>query len=205
MVNNDAIRLLDFYIQQTSGNFAEDETAFATNVGVSCFLRSEFQKGDITSNRLFQWVFIAFYGMRVVPERGKIAFFERMEELRNNHSNLNAREVTEGLTPLMGKNYFSFATKMLNLLDDTTYPIYDSQVATVFQRPFTPEESRLDHQCLIYQDVIDTYRQLKEHPAIELFKTHFNCPQLGYMKILDSIFWRLGRIMEDNAEEFPWQ
>lgn len=205
MVNNNAIRFLDFYIQQTSGNFAEGEAAYATNVEVCIFLKSELQKGSIMNNRLFQWAFVAFYGMRVVPEHGKLAFFERMEGLRNNHSDLNAREVTEGLAPLMCKNYFSFVTKMLNLLDDTSYPIYDSKVANVFQRPFAPDESHLDHQCLIYQDIIDTYRQLEEHPAIELFKTHFNCPQLGYMKILDSIFWRLGRMKEDNGDEFPWQ
>lgn len=204
MVNNDAIRLLDYYIQQTSGNFTEDETAFATNVEVSRFLREEFRKRNITHNRLFQWAFIAFFGMRIVPESGRTAFFERMEALRDAHSDLNACEVTEGLRPAMGKYYFSFTTKMLNLLDDTNYPIYDKQVATVFQRPFTPGETRLEHQCLIYQDILDTYRQLEDHPAIKLFRNHFNCPQLGYMKILDTIFWRLGKILEDNAEEFPW-
>ncbi len=152
---------------------------------------------------MFQWAFAAFYGMKVVPESGKVAFFEKMEALRFAHAHLDAREVTESLRPEMGKNYFSFTTKMLNLLDDTTYPIYDSQVAIVFQRPFTLEETRLDHQCSIYQDILDTYRQLKMHPAIEMFRTHFNCPQLGYMKILDTIFWHLGKIMEDNAEGFP--
>ena len=47
MVNNNAIRFLDFYIQQTSGNFAEGEAAYATNVEVCIFLKSELQKGSI--------------------------------------------------------------------------------------------------------------------------------------------------------------
>ena len=205
MVNNDAIKFLDYYIQQTPGNFSDDKITFATNVAVSLFLRNEFQKGDITGNRLFQWAFSAFYGMGVVSSEGEKAFFEKMESLRDAHSDLNAREITEGLKPEMGKNCFSFATKMLNLLDDTNYPIYDSQVAVVFQKPFTPEETRLDHQCLIYQDIIDTYKSLENHQAIALFRNRFNCPELGYMKVLDTIFWKLGRWMEDNAEEFPWR
>jgi hypothetical protein len=29
----------------------------------------------------------------------------------------------------------------------------------------------------------------------------FNCPDLGYMKILDAIFWRLGKMLDEEGLE----
>ena len=31
------------------------------------------------------------------------------------------------------------------------------------------------------------------------------CPEMGYMKVLDTIFWKLGKDMEANYEMFPWE
>lgn len=201
MINQKAIRLLDYYLGDSQLFGTNNSSVFATNAAVFCFLKSEYHKGDITQNLIFKWCFSSFYGMGIVSTEGKDAFFKKMEVLRNAHSRVDARAVTEDLAKDMGKNYFSFVTKMLNMVDDETYPIYDSQVGIVFQKPFTPDETRLDHQVSIYKDICDTYRELRTYPIIEVFKNEFHCPGMGYMKILDTIFWHLGGILEKEGEE----
>jgi len=203
MINNNAIRLLDYYLTNNPGLL--EDPSFATNAAVYSFLKDEFLNGDVSCNPLFQWAFSAFYGMGIVPVEGKAAFFSKMESLRNTCAGICARQLTEELRPAMGKRYFSFATKMLNLLDDTGYPIYDRMVGLVFQKPFNPDETRLDHQHSIYLDIIDTYRSLKDHPIVGRFRKRFNCKKIGYMKILDSVFWKLGSMMDQNHEMFPWE
>ena len=189
MINYEAIRLLDHYFGQSPRFAADNSPSMATNAAVFSFLKSEYLKGDVTKNLVFKWCFSSFYGMGIVSSEGKDAFFQKMEVLRNAHSKVDVWAVTEDLTRDMGKKYFSFITKMLNMVDDESYPVYDSQVGLVFQKPFTPDESRLDHQTSIYKDICDTYKELRTHPAIESFKNEFHCPEMGYMKVLDTIFW----------------
>ncbi len=203
MINNDAIRLLDYSLNQFPDLL--DNNTFAVNSAVYTFLKEEFRKGDVCSNLFFQWSFSSFYGMGIVPFEAKDAFFSKMESLRGGSDRLDPRTITEELQPAMGKNNFSFVTKMLNLLSDTEYPIYDKYVGVVFQKPFTPEEKRLDHQESVYMDIIDTYRSLENHLVIEAFQSRHGCFGMGYMKVLDSIFWKLGKDMENNHEMFPWE
>ena len=200
MINYEAIRLLDHYFGQSPRFAADNSLSFATNAAVFSFLKSEYHKGDITQNLIFKWCFSSFYGMGIVSTEGKDAFFKKMEVLRNAHSRVDARALTEDLAKDMGKNYFSFVTKMLNLLDDESYPIFDRQVSIVFQKPFTPDETRLEHQVSIYEDIADTYKELRTHPVIEAFRNVFHCPEMGYMKVLDTIFWHLGGILEKEGE-----
>ena len=200
MINHDAIRLLDWYFRQPDP-FANDADAFFNNVTVFRSLKQHLLNGPVSGNGAFRRRFSSFYVMRFVPADAKNVFFAQMDELRERHINLDAKRLTEELQIGMGRYYFSFTTKMLNLLDDKVYPIYDSQVGVVFQRPITPDESRLDHQAAVYQDILDTYRELENHPVIEAFRTRFNCPDLGYMKILDALFWRLGKLLDENGLE----
>lgn len=200
MINVDAIKLMEWQFLQPYP-FAPNRRTYATNMSVFSFLKQEFQKGPVYDNYLFRWGFSSFYGMGIVPDSAQTAFYSKMEKLRYQHDNQNARTLTEELQVAMGKNYFSFITKMLNLLDDEAYPIYDSQVAIVFQRPFTPEESTFDHKEAIYQDILDTYRALRDHPVIEEFRAHIDCQGIGYMKILDTIFWCLGAMLDADGLE----
>ena len=200
MINQDAVRLLDHFFAQPSF-FTDNQAAFIRNAEEYALLKRQFHEGPVTGNPAFQRRFARFYGMRFVPAAGKNAFFQKMELLRNNHEGLDARLLTEELQPVMGQYHFSFATKMLNLLDDEVYPIYDSQIAVVFQLPYSPDETRLDHQEAIYRDVTDTYVSLKQHPVIDAFRTRFNCPEMGTMKVLDALYWRMGKFLDQDGLE----
>lgn len=200
MINQDAIRLLDHFFAQPSF-FTNNYAAFAKNAEEYSLLKREFCIGPVTQNPDFQKRFANFYRMRFVSAAGITAFFRKMELLRNNHDDLDARLLTEELQPEMGQYPFSFVTKMLNMLDDETYPIYDSQIGTVFQIPFIPEETRLEQQESVYRDVTDTYNALREHPAIADFRARFGCPEMGTMKVLDALFWRMGKILDQDGLE----
>lgn len=201
MINHYAIQLLDHYLETNMDLFVKEATAFKTNVAVYCFLKNEFKKGDIRNNVLFQWVFSSFYRMGMVSIENRKSFFARMESLRDKHSSLDAKHVTEELRTSLGKELFSFATKMINLLDDESYPIYDKHVAIVFQKPFRPDETALGHKASVYEDIIDTYKELRSHSIISDFKTTFHCPEMGYMKVLDALFWHLGHVLDGGGLE----
>ena len=203
MINTNAVRLLEYSLSHYPDLL--DNPVFAVNAAVFSFLKKEFEKGDIRYNLLFQWSFSSFYGMGIVSSEAKEAFFRKMESLRGCFAGQDARRITEDLRPAMGKSNFSFVTKMLNLLSDTEYPIFDKNVAAFFQKPFGPDETRLDHQESVYQDIIDTYKSLEHHPVIGDFRIRFGCQEMGCMKVLDTIFWKLGKDMEAKYEMFPWE
>ena len=175
--------------------------AIQTNVQVFELLKKELQASNPAENALLQWAFSAFYGMtRVSPDK-RFPLFQKMAEIKINSNDLDAKEITESLRLSMEKNYFSFVTKMLNLVDDEKYPIYDSHVAAIFEKPHVRGEDRLSHQMSVYQDIIELYKNLRDHTVISRFRAQFNCPDMGYMKILDSIFWVIGRNLLESDEE----
>lgn len=84
------------------------------------------------------------------------------------------------------------------------HPFFNDQVNLVFQRPFTSDETEIDHQIAIHIDRTDTYMVLRQHPILEAFRSHFNCPDLEYYEILDLVFWRLGTMLDaDGLESSP--
>ena len=199
MINEQARQRLEDWIAREWNSIDFLKTVIKTNIDVYQFLKTEYKKGQVIENSLFRWGFSAFYGMsRVVTLGAQEAFFNRFDDLRETHIQLDPRAITEELHNSMGKYYFSFVTKMLNMFDDEAFPIFDSQVSAVFEKPLQRGETRLAHQNSIYQDIRDTYLSLESHAIIKEFRERFNCPDVGYMKILDTLFWRIGKtLLED--------
>ena len=99
---------------------------------------------------------------------------------------------------------FSKAPKTIIAPSHKLHPIFDSLVELVFQRPFTPGETETDHQIEVHTDRTDTYMELRDHPIINAFRTHFNRPDFEYYEILDLIFWRLGAMLDaEGLEQTP--
>lgn len=194
-MREEIIQLFSDNTSDPNSFFKKHETTLKTNVEVFKFLKQRLKETNPSNDVLFQWVFSAFYGMPYISRHKRPPFFEKMQEINDNCDDLNAQEITENLAPLMGKKYFSFVTKMLNLIDDEKYPIYDSNVGLVFEKKHKP--CGKNYQMSVYQDIIDTYNQLKDKPIVDEFKSYFSCPDIGYMKILDSIFWIIGKDMKN--------
>ncbi|MEL3961886.1 hypothetical protein MKZ01_11455 [Lysinibacillus endophyticus] len=130
------ICLLTENINENSGgiiDILEEES-----VAVYVFLYNEFLKGDVTLNPVFQFMYRSFYRLdnAGLTSEFKTAYFELMQQYRNK-DNINPKEIIEELYKYKRRKgdhsiQFSFTTKLINMIDPT-YPIYDSEVARVFQ------------------------------------------------------------------------
>lgn len=199
-MNDFVNELFSIKVADAESFFEENKSVFETNILVFSFLKDELKRSDPTTNILLQWAFSTFYGMSHVPKDKRIYLFKKMQEIKSCHNELDAKEITESLAENMGKKYFSFVTKMLNLADDEKYPIYDKYVGRLFEKQHNKGETRLEHHMSIYQDIKNFYEGNKNHEIIKVFKEHFSSIKIGSMKILDSVFWVIGKEYYENED-----
>lgn len=188
------------------------------------FLKSRYNaKGKISEDYLFRWFFEAFYAM--IPRRYVSIdfiklFYEEMDKIRDekNRGDWDAAEIAKELYDKQLNNdkndtddknntkisfQFSFVTKMLNLADDTQYPIYDSKVALIFNCHY-PADSGVNQKVVKYKQQYDQikedYKNLLKNEAvqqiIDLFKETFDCKQMSDLRALDIIVWEMGKELD---------
>lgn len=182
-------------IDNINGNFdmwfRAHERELNNNIRQYYDLKVQSEACNVATDVAFQRRFSYFYGMRVVSRNHRIPFFQRMEALKHERPlNVETHTITRDLRPTMGKNYFSFVTKMLNMLEDDKYPIYDSNVCKVFRGRAL---YGIETQSEVYSDIIDTYQHLRNHEILNKYRQEIDCNGVGYMKILDSIIFEIGR------------
>lgn len=156
----------------------------------------------LSENRDFQKKFTSFYVMRYVSQKFRTNFFVKMDEIKNCKPTKldDAIEITRDLCKGEKSLQFSFVTKMLNLADDTQYPIYDSMVAKVFgfKELSGDREQKLETYKERYQKIFATYSELQKDTLIQKvltkFRTKFQCPNLSDFRVLDFICWQLGKL-----------
>lgn len=177
------------------------------SVAVYVFLYNEFLKGDITLNPVFQFVYRSFYRLDnagLTPEF-KTAYFELLQQYRSEHS-IDPVDIVNELYRYERRKgdhsiQFSFTTKLINMIEPT-YPIYDSEVARVFQFStyYIKDKEKKLARYLEQQDIIiQTYNQIIEEnllkkPIVQ-FDTRFKNYKLPLTKKLDFIFWTYGKIL----------
>lgn len=182
------------------------------------FLKSRYNaKGKISEDYLFRWFFEAFYAM--IPRRYVSIdfiklFYEEMDKIRDekNRGDWDAVEIAKKLYDKQSNNdknntkksfQFSFVTKMLNLADDTQYPIYDSKVALIFNCHY-PADSDVNQKVVKYKQQYDQikedYKNLLKNEAvqqiIDLFKETFDCSWMSDLRALDIIVWEMGKELD---------
>lgn len=193
MVNDYAIARLQEALGHNDNFWDENNALFENNVTIYLNLKQRMQQNDLRNDIEFQNQFTRFYVLYHMPTVVRPFFYEFFEAHRNLINNMTARAITEELREPLGKNYFSYVTKMLNMINDEVYPIYDRNVERIFHRPCGLYG--LDYKEIIYQDIADTYSDIIHSPLsifIESFRQRFNANGIGNMKVLDAIFWVLG-------------
>lgn len=152
----------------------------------------------------FEKAFSKFYAMgRFVSKDFIKNYYTVLNELRD-ITEYDVRRLTEKL--MSGeKIQFSFTTKMLNIMNDEKYPIYDSYVARAFG--LYPADSgnmdeKIDRYILNYNIITETYENLLVHYQyiISDFRQVFKCSKsdLSDMRIIDIIIWQLGEKIINN-------
>ena len=197
MINYNTIQLLETYFEIFDLAATRFQAKFENNVHRFLELKNLLHEVNVSENDYFQRRFAYFYGLNRLSQAAKTAYFERFELIKNTTRPIDVRELTEEMATALGKYHFSFCSKMANLIDDERYPIYDSNVATVFHRHGLGYG--LDYKSNIYQDLCDTYRYLENHPLVDAFRTRFNAEDMGYMKVLDAMFWFVGDCIKANV------
>ena len=99
------------------------------------------------------------------------------------------------------ENRFSYITKMLNLIDDKQYPIYDQYVAKALalRRHYSQTKevkNRYSGYLNCYNEIKRIYLELlREYTngPIRVFKKMFDCPNHSSERVLDVIIWEIGK------------
>ena len=157
----------------------------------------------------FQSAFFRFYGIgRFTSDGFDEKFYNELKQLRGTKL-YYSRKLTEELTKKLsdnekGKIQFSFVTKLLNIINDEEYPIYDSNVMAAFGFFRGNNKSRKDKLVDYleqYEAIRNTYNELLDDckDIIGNFKQKF--PQsnsLSDMRILDIIVWKIGEEISDK-------
>jgi len=183
------------------------------SIDVYNFLKTEFKKSNVNENHLFQFVFRSFYRIDnagLTPEFKK-EYFKILEQNRNKKQ-FDFEKVLRRLFSFpnrKGQNtlQFSFATKMLNTIDDKM-PIYDRKVAKMFSlsRPYQTEfKIKLDKYLDQLDKIQNGYEQIVNNnllpKTIGLFDRAFKDNKLSEMKKMDFIFWSSGKLRTKTIKE----
>jgi len=102
---------------------------------------------------------------------------------------------------------FSFATKLVHMVDPTT-PIYDSLIAAFYFFPGVNAinanvEQRIGALCEFHNFLHEEYsRIIDDHlldPAIEAFRHGFNADAFTDQKVIDSLLWGFVSILRNGG------
>lgn len=196
MVNTHAIQQLEYYFQnmEVADNRFHDK--FQYNVDKYLELKGLLHQVNVSENVYFQKEFANFYLVKRLPRPAKAAYFARFEELKDSDAPIEIREFTDEMTAVLGKNHFSFCSKMANMINDDAYPIYDSNVAAVFHRRGLGYG--VDYRYHIFVDLRDTYNSLRGHHLVDDFRNRFHAEGVGHMKLLDTMYWFVGDCIKND-------
>ncbi|WHZ02842.1 hypothetical protein QNH48_28645 [Neobacillus sp. YX16] len=193
------------------GNIYVQKSAIMNNlkeesVAVYAYITKEFNKGNITENPVFQFMYRSYYRLDhsgLMPEF-KQAYFAIMEELRGS-VDIDLIQIIDRLYEYPRRKgdksvQFSFATKLANTIN-RSYPIYDSEVAKVFgfsKYHIKNKEQKIKRYMNQYQYLINTYNVMTNDERfmemIKEFDRKFDGYHLPIVKKIDFIIWSAGKL-----------
>lgn len=185
------------------------------SVDVYRFLSNRFCKNDPREDKVFQFVFRSFYRLdnAGLTDEFKMKFFELLS-IAKTEQKVDIPTIVRSLFDIPNRKgqaslQFSFATKLAATVESTS-PIYDAEVATIFgfrapynYKPFDRRLSEYDSFYTklktLYQTIIDENR-LRE--AREKFRSQYQCTEseVSETKVLDFIFWSAGKLSREASQ-----
>jgi hypothetical protein len=183
------------------------------SVAVYQYLKTEFEKTDVSENHCFQFVFRSFYGLDSagLKDDFKKKYFELLQQNKGNPSP-DFRSIIKQLYEI--KNIkekeslqISFTSKLIHTLQND-YPIYDSKVANLMKFRYLSNEKNADKNVFPtkrmegYLEQIHELKQLYgcikkqigENLFIE-FDNRFKV-DISHEKKIDFILWSAGKLKE---------
>jgi hypothetical protein len=177
------------------------------SITIYSFLKTEYLKGNIQENLVFQFVFRKFYGLdnAGLSEMIKIHFFKLLAEKQT-----NLEIILSDLYEIPRKKgdksmQFSFATKLLHTIDDCK-PIYDTEIGSLtYPRPkHSDKDTMIQSYLELYNKLEQLNAELLENDKIKRviskFRSqfHVDTKKMSDVKALDFIMWSLGKLKEKH-------
>lgn len=175
------------------------------------FLKDEYLKTkDITTNHLFQFTYRSFYRLdnAGLTKEFKSKYFELLQKYRT--CDIDLKEICIELFIYKTKKglnsvQFSFATKLANMIDDT-YPIYDSEVARLFNfnQPYylKDRDLKIDKYLEQYDYIKYASKELVSNKNIQDISSEMDnlfgesCRKIDNIKKLDFLMWSAGKVLK---------
>lgn len=170
---------------------------------------------NIAENEDYQGKYAQYWGMNGagLNQSFRHQYFILLQRIRNNNQ-LSLTEIVDTLYnyPINDegtqKIQFSFATKLLHTVDNTT-PIYDSFInAFYFFPPINNNnnyEFRKNQYMNLYSFLKKEYKRILDNdlllPSMTLMKSRFQINELTDYKIIDSIIWSFVKYLKQGGIE----
>ncbi len=186
--------------------FQRNYIGISSTLSTYLILKRAYHEKGVKTYGDFMNAFSLFYGIkRFVSDEFMEKYFNKMEELRNMDT-CDIRDLTEYLVDsnVRGRNkqktekvQFSFVTKLLNIMNDAKYPIYDWNVVTIFKftSPCQPDiKDKIDKYVKLYEIIQEVYKEVLIVYAdkIASFRKVFDCNDVTDLRVVDIITWKLG-------------
>ncbi len=176
------------------------------SIDVYVWLKNEFEKGNIESNQVFQFVFRSYYRLdgAGLSDEQKKEYFKMLahgeSDLENILSNLYKIPTLRSRATIQ----FSFATKLIHTIDNSK-PIFDAEVSTVIHKVVSgnSKEEKIESAKSLFIFLENFYLEAiknKEMQAIiKKFRIKFSADskKMSDYKVLDFLIWSLGKIKKE--------
>lgn len=156
-------------------------------------------EGNFTENADFRSKYSYFYGMNRFASRQDYQdrYFNAMKNAYLEPNNIVLKDLLLSLENVVAgkaRIEMSFVSKLMNFVDESKYPIFDSGIRAAFGFIIpVGREEKLVYYPQMYKTIIEGYDHLSSHPSIDKFRSEFNCPSLSNYRVLDIIVITIAR------------
>lgn len=194
------INRVDYLLSEVANNtfFNENFVSIHVTTATYLILKKSYERQS-TVNNDFKKHFSQFYGLgRFVDADFIDVYFEKMNKLRG-LLEYDISNLCYELIDSKGRVQFSFATKMLNLMNDEKYPIYDANIAKTFninQRDSKNTDEKITNYVNTYWLIKDVYSEILPRHTKTIYKFRevfdYSEVELSDLRIMDIIVWKIG-------------
>lgn len=207
MLEKKVKHVLEYFGKEVNDDFFQrNYIGISSTLSTYLILKRAYHEKGVKFYGDFINAFSLFYGIkRFVSDEFMEKYFNKMKELRNMDT-CDIRDLTEYLVDSNARDrnkqktekvQFSFVTKLLNIMNDAKYPIYDLNVATVFgfAVPYQSDiKDKIDKYVELYEIIQRVYEEVLIVYAAKIasFRKMFECKDVTDLRIVDIITWKLG-------------
>lgn len=154
---------------------------------------------DILKNQEFKCKYSSFYRLSAarLNKDDRDHYFSVMAKHIHDKDEMSVMQIVDDLKTVRNKNnYYVFATKLMNFIDDNKYPIIDRRIANYCGLKYPWDASD-------YQTITSVYEELKKNEKIKAFLENkkLGFSGIGIMKQIDIIVWNIAKRIPEKKKK----